>query len=117
MNLEINAVCTTNGRGLYSTTSRKVEIEEINVYELKHDHSGYVQVFFNEKSWSVSKHGLICSDPRFLQEFRKALVKEGFTVSQSRSIDYADKENQGKDFVMMLAKSSFIKALCSRSIG
>lgn len=112
----INLVCKTDGMGLWSRTSKKVTHKKLELtcygadddlefafgcYELK--------VFFTKKDWDTKKNGLIYTDDRWENDFRKGLVDMGFSKVSTRDCGYSEQGMQKKNYVSLDAGPKFAK--------
>lgn len=116
--------CCTNGKGLYS--ARKEALEILNLEFIPE--ANEVRAYFDVKKWDVEpsekelksrpegvdsgrgaeNRELICSDPKFLEDFKKNMEKRGFgSVSE---LDYSEPLRQGIDYVSFTYGDKFEKS-------
>jgi hypothetical protein len=113
-------VCETNGKGLWSPISRKVPIQKLvvrlgadmqgnypaaSIFDAKY---GELCAYFNREDWEVSVHGLIYTDPQWMEQFQKMLYKHGFSVKAIHDVSYSEQGMQGDDYVSMDVGKAFL---------
>lgn len=113
----------TLGDGLWTKVKKPVNVVDIEliVCEVEDDESydeddeeaplktiqyGSLHVHF-DKSWDISKDGLIYTDEGFLNELKGVLSKEGIDVSK---LDYSEQGRQGDDYVDFDVDNAFMKS-------
>lgn len=107
-------VLHTSGRGLWSDEKTEVRIVNIKlgyVEEVEEGDGlpeyGEIKVFFDTKTWSVRRNGLIYTDPRFLRELRTFLKKHGLPGSD---VDYTEQGMQTRRYVSCGCGKKFMRA-------
>lgn len=112
----INIVATTNGKGLWSIESRKVNHKKIELSCFGGDEDlqfayGYyeIKVFFNKKDWDVNRHGLIYTDRKWEKDFRQGLIDMGFSKSSVKNVHVSEQGMQGDNYVSLDADHKFAK--------
>lgn len=107
---------STSGKGLWSNKSKQVKINWIEIFS--YDSSGNdpfysvcpeMDVYFDISSWDVSRDGLIYTDPKWLKDLRKFLLKNGFSKKAVNSIGYSEQGRQGKTFVNLDIDESLVE--------
>lgn len=104
-------ICSTNGKGLWSSDIRttpifKIEMEVggsyLNLFTYSPVLPIHLKVYFPKKSWDLEKNGLIYTDKKWIKEFR-----EGFKASfphlswLASHIDYTEQGMQGVNYVSL----------------
>jgi hypothetical protein len=97
----------TDGGGLWSETAKKVSITKIEM-ETSDCEFGELQAFFSKKDWNTEKHGLIYTDDQWIKDFRKGLIKMGFSKKAADDVDYSEQGMQGNDYVSLDIGRKFI---------
>jgi hypothetical protein len=106
--------CSTNGKGYWSSCRHSVTLEYAEVaYEADDGDFGELRVYFDTRTWNVNKHGLIYTDPQFLQEFRGVLRNHGFGNEAVAGVNYSEQGMQGDDYVSMDITGVFLRG-CKR---
>lgn len=107
----------TNGKGLWSNEVRCVKVSSLHLCLMSLDNYdiedsteviGELRVTFTKRSWNVSKHGLIYTDPRFVQALRAALKDVGFKGFSA--VDYSEQGMQGDNYVSFDVGPGFIRS-------
>ena len=105
----ILATLNTNGKGLWSSETRAVDITKMKLtlypYLRPVDEFGELRVAFSTKTWNTEDHGLIYTDPKFLKELQAFLNSLGLA---GKDVDYSEQGMQGEDFVSLEVGSQFI---------
>lgn len=96
--MKINRVCSTNGKGYWSSVAKPVFLKEMNIEQYSDSGIAELQIIFDTKTWT-QRDGMIYSDPKFIVEFREVLISMGFTFDEARDIEYSEAGMQGKDYV------------------
>ena len=65
---------------------------------------GELRVYFNTKTWDISKHGLIYTDSQFLRDLIRFLAAHGLALD----VDYSEQGMQGDDYVSLDVEGKFI---------
>lgn len=108
--LPVNMLCSTNGRGLWSSAARNVEVQHATVNYAAADRSfGELRAFFDARAWSVDELGLIYTDPLWIRDFRGALEHLGFSAEAAGDVDYSEQGMQGDSFVSLDVGGAFLK--------
>ena len=105
MKVSINT--KTAGDGLWSSERRNVRIYKLEL-NISHDSFGELKAFFIQKMWNTSKLGLIYTDEGWLHDFRKGLIKKGFSAKAVLDVEYSEQGMQGKNYVSMDIGKVFI---------
>lgn len=117
----INVRCKTDGKGLWNKVERKINhkrsqirIHEWSVQDFLETNKkrylyGEFRVFFNKKDWNIYNHGLIYTDPQWLNHFRTYLMSIGFSKKASRDVDFSEQGMQGDNYVSLDIGYLFIK--------
>lgn len=110
MNLN-NAICNTNGKGLWSRRVVPVTLTrcECHILEGYNDTFGELRVFFAKESWDTETNGLIYTDPLFLKELREVFKTKGFKSKEYRDVTYSEQGMQGDYYVSLDVGERFIK--------
>ena len=108
--MRVNFVCNTDGNGLWSREKKEVKIHRIDI-NYRDDENQFAELIacFNQRTWSLSKHGLIYTDKLWIREFRKELQNLGFSEKATRDVDYSEQGMQGDNFVSLDVGKSFLK--------
>ena len=69
---------------------------------------GELRAYFDTKTWDVDQEGLIYTDKQWMADFKKLLMKKGFSQLAVESIDYSEQGMQGDDYVSMDVGDPFI---------
>lgn len=109
---KIIGVCRTDGSSLYSSVQTEVTITRLDLSYLDGETLfdstfGELRAYFND-TWNTDDYGDIYTDKLWLFDFRKLLVKHGFSDRAVESIDYSESGMQGKDYVSMDVGDPFI---------
>lgn len=119
---QFKATASTAGNGLWSYESRKIthsraELclwgDQIYDYINRNQQIKFAElrVYFPKKNWDVKKHGLIYTDRQWIKEFKKSLVKVGFSQKSVSPIYYTEQGMQGDNYVSIYVTSAFIKQI------
>ena len=94
------ATLHTAGTGYWSDVQRAVNISDITINGVNAEGDfGELCVHFTADTWDVNADGLIYTDPRFMDELRKLLVRVGFTKEEAADVSYSEQGMQGDDYV------------------
>jgi len=108
--MKVNIPTRTDGRGLWSNVKKEVLITEICLnYINDEDNFGELIASFTKEYWNTKKDGLIYTDDLWLKEFRKGLIKLGFSKKAAEDVDYSEQGMQGNDYVSMDVGGRFLK--------
>ena len=111
--MKVNFVCNTDGNGVWSREAKAVKIHKINILFYHMDsrtgYTGELAAYFNQRTWKLSKHGLIYTDKLWIKEFRDELKNLGFSEKAVRSVDYSEQGMQGDNYVSLDAGEAFMK--------
>lgn len=100
--MKFDAVCKTDGSGLWSQVEAEVTLTELTVpYVDEEEDFGELRVYFSTRDWDLNKDGLIYTDKRWIAEFREALVAHGFSEEAAKDVDYSEQGMQGDDYVSL----------------
>lgn len=100
--IKIDFELNTSGKGFWSPVAKTVKCVSMVAESLASDGDrefGELRVYFDTKSWDVSKHGLIYTDPAFLDALRAALNDFGFEPEAVDDVQYSEQGMQGDDYV------------------
>lgn len=64
----------TNGQGFWSNSIREVRITDMKLNSINNK-VGFLRVFFDPKTWDVTRDGLIYTDQTFIRDLRRFLKK------------------------------------------
>jgi len=103
--IKFKRVLHTNGSGLWSSHEAAVKTTQLrlNRYE---DSFGELRVYFDTKTWSTRKHGLIYTDRLWLSELRAEFKK--LNINSDR-ISYSERGWQGHNYVSLDVNEKFMK--------
>ena len=105
-------ILNTAGNGLWSGEDRAVTITNIKLGYVADDLDfGELCVYFNKKTWDVTKHGLIYTDRQFLRELREFLDAQGLPGSD---VDYSEQGMQGDNYVSLDIGEEFLAAWAAK---
>jgi len=111
--MKVNFVCNTDGNGFWSREVREVKIHKINILfyhmDSRSGYTGELAAYFNQRTWKLSKHGLIYSDKLWIKDFRKELENIGFSEKAVRSVNYSEQGMQGDNYVSLDVGNTFMK--------
>lgn len=82
---------STNGRGVWSSVK-----QEVICLGFECEDDSYLRIYFDPKSWSVEKNGLIYTDPLFIAEAKLYFLKN---FDLQVDFDYSESGMQGSDYV------------------
>jgi len=110
---KIIGVCRTDGSGLYSNEQSEVSITALDLAyldgETLFDSSfGELRAYFDISKWDIHALGDIYTDKQWMADFRKLLIKHGFSERAAEDIDYSESGMQGVDYVSMDVGDPFI---------
>ena len=119
--MKVDILASTDGKGKHSEEERIVRIIELKLAGLSTLYfpedpvtgqlrAHFVPDGFNALEWNVGAYGLICSDRKWIREFKQALRDMGFTVRAVRDVSYAEEGLQGNDYVCMEFGPEFYKS-------
>lgn len=87
---------STNGKGLWTQAKQEVICLGFECEDSECEDSAYLRIYFDPKSWSVEKNGLIYTDPLFLAEAKLYFLKN---FDAQVDFDYSESGMQGSDYV------------------
>ena len=95
-------ILETDGKGFWSRKKKKVKIVSIGSSDTyaKYD-TNEICLYFSKKSWDIEKDGLIYTDRKFINGFRKYLASKGVPRKITMDIDYTEQGMQGDDYVSL----------------
>ena len=106
---QVNWQTHTGGSGYWSSEARTVRVIEVYLAYVDDDATfGELRAKFNTQDWDVEQHGLIYTDPRWIEEFRALMKTLGFGPVAVEDISYSEQGMQGEDFVSMDVGSAFL---------
>lgn len=107
--ISLNAYCSTNGTGFWSSAKRNVKVLQIAVACVSKDQKfGELRASFDTSDWSTSELGLIYTDPLWIRDFRSLLERFGFTTAAANDVGYSEQGMQGDDYVSMDVGKPFL---------
>ena len=124
---KVNWIVTTDGRGLWSRHCANVRVIGFDVGSLfKSDYNdttnpaeaswGELRIYFDRRTWNVTKLGLIYTDPFWMKEFRRQLQQEfGFSDEAAKDVDYSEQGMQGDNYVSCDVGKKFLKEYATNS--
>ena len=95
----------TDGSGLWSKYITAVTTTRLVFRRVGSKDFGELQVYFNTKTWSTRKHGLIYTDKLWLAELHAEFAKLNVNVED---LDYSEQGMQGDNYVSLDAGGKFI---------
>jgi len=104
----------TDGKGLWSKIKKKVKVTKVKYGKWD---GKELCLYFNKKSWDVEKYGLIYTDRRFINDFRKYLISKGIPKKAAIDIDYTEQGMQGDDYVSLEYGKTFQNYLINKILG
>lgn len=110
---EFHCALHTNGRGLWSARRAIVHVTSYSVLPCTRA-LGELRVYFDRKTWSVKKHGLIYTDKLFKKDLKAKLLREGYSAKAIRGLHYSEQGMQGDDYVSLDAGETFTTEYMSR---
>lgn len=100
--MKVNFTCNTDGKGLWSRERKEVKVHKIGLnYRDDEYNFGELIAYFNQRTWRLSKHGLIYTDKLWIKEFRNNLKALGFSEKAVSDIDFSEQGMQGDNYVSM----------------
>lgn len=101
-------VINTAGDGLWSRRAAAVKINKLHLAYLSEDEKfGELRVYFDPKTWDVTRDGLIYTDNQFERELCAYLKIIGL---KGNDVDYSEQGMQGDNYVSCDVGASFIKS-------
>jgi hypothetical protein len=115
--VKVSAVLNTDGKGLYSGKEAKVKIIGLRLTKYGYGSYkrtnvfGYLDIYFDPKTWDTSWDGLIYTDKTFEKEALAMLKKQGFSSAalKPRETGYSEQGMQGDDYVNFDIGAKFIE--------
>lgn len=107
----LNATLHTSGHGYWSRRAKTVRINKMLCHAYD-EQSGELLVYFDRRTWQVELHGLIYSDPLFIQELSEYLTSLGYDTSD---IGYSEQGMQGRDYVSLDCGAKFMGSLQTKN--
>jgi hypothetical protein len=102
----VNFTLQTDGSGLWSGESRRVQIVGLAMgYRSDENDFGELRVYFDVKTWDTEQHGLIYTDDQFMIELDAELSKLGLAGDD---VSYSEQGMQGDDYVSCDVGADFI---------
>lgn len=107
-------ICTTNGLGYWSSISKPVPIQRIELawYNKTMDF-GELRVYFDISDWDITKDGLIYTDPQWESEFKELLKSIGFSQEAANDVNYSEQGMQNIKYVSLDVGLPFIREAVS----
>lgn len=103
---KLQATLHTLGDGYWSTAARAVTVTAVNLaYTNDELDFGELRVYFDTKTWDVTKHGLIYTDSDFLADLKQLLTDMGCDASD---VSYSEQGMQGDNYVSLDVGACFI---------
>lgn len=107
----------TSGGGLWSNVARDISTTYTDMPYVDSDEEfAELRVYFNTHDWDVREDGLIYTDPRWVEDLREELIRQGYTPRAVGSIDYSEQGMQGTDYVSLDAEQPFIREWLSAEV-
>lgn len=103
--MKVNLTLFTNGKGFWTAFVGKTIATELRIIPSTNFKRGQLQVVVPD--WNYEKHGLIYTDPVWLEQLKIALRKLGFDTSD---IDYSEQGMQGAKYVDLDVGEKFLKS-------
>ena len=105
--IKVNFLTSTNGTGHWNKNKSKKFVEiyklELLTYDIETADGLYfsydMKVFFYKKHWNYKNDGLIYGDKKWLNSFRRNLIKIGFSKEAVKAVDYSEQGLQGQRYV------------------
>ncbi len=98
----------TDGRGLWSDVVKPVEHLRVELIEFE-PNFGELRAYFHMGTWDISKHGLIYTDPKWLDEFQDMLKRHfGLSRAAVEDVDYSEQGMQGDNYVSLDVGRKFL---------
>lgn len=72
---------------------------------------GELRAYFNLEKWDTDLHGMVYTDPGWMDNFRVHLRTMGFSDAAVSAVDYSEAGMQGSDYVSMDVGGAFIHEL------
>jgi hypothetical protein len=107
--MQVNIILNTDGKGLWSSKSKSVQITNLSlsISTIEDDDNrklfGELCVYFDLASWDTDVDGLIYTDAKFINELNNFLKSQGFT----EEVYYSEQGMQGDDYVSLDADNKF----------
>ncbi len=106
-------ICKTDGSGIWTAVRASVRIVSIDIAYLDDDSLvastfGELRAYYPPEDWDWDNDGLIYTDKGWMADFRKLLMKKGFSQLAVESIEYSEQGMQGRDYVSMDIGDPFI---------
>ena len=97
-------IFNTDGSGYWSNEAKAVRITDMRLGYVDEDKEfAELCVYFDTKTWDVTKHGLIYTDRQFKQELNAFLVAQGLCEAE-----YSEQGMQGDNYVSLDVEEEFI---------
>jgi hypothetical protein len=97
-------IFNTDGSGYWSNEAKAVRITDMRLGYVDEDKEfGELCVYFDTKTWDVTKHGLIYTDRQFKQELNAFLAAQGLCEAE-----YSEQGMQGDNYVSLDVEEDFI---------
>ena len=113
MNLDqqVNFVTKTDGRGYWSTTSKTVRINRVELAYVDEDTNdfGELRAYFDPKEWNISSDGLIYTDSGWMNSFKACMSTLGFGAAALEDVGFSEQGMQGYDYVSMDVGGDFLR--------
>lgn len=103
---QIIATLETDGSGLWSDTSKNVDITDIDIRPIT-PNFGELRVYFDLASWNPYEDGLIYTDDKFLKGLKELLAEVDTNLMD---ICYSEQGMQGDDYVSLDYFEKFAEA-------
>lgn len=110
--MKVNLICNTDGKGLWSRTSKAVKVTSLELNGIHiDDGDGHAElcVGFSKGSWDIDKYGLIYTDNQWLKDLKKSLAKLGFSKKALKGLDYTEQGMQGDTYVSLDVDIPFVR--------
>ena len=120
LDITVNKMFTTCGKGLWSTVAKEVFVESINMFisaDADEGYDGDLQAYFTDDTWNDS-YGLIYTDREFLACVHTALIKAGISIEAAEDVCYSEQGMQGDTYVSMdaYALGDYVRARMANTV-
>jgi hypothetical protein len=103
-----SVVFETNGCGLWTDRAAKIHITDMRLgYCNEEQNFGELRVYFDTKGWECEKHGLIYTDPLWIENLRTFLIDHKLC---GQDIEYSEAGMQGHDYVSLDVGEKFLRS-------
>ena len=108
------AVCNTGGNGYWSTKEFPVYITQLEIAYLDETNLldstfGELRVYFDPNYWKTDNDGLIYTDAKWIKNFHRLLVDNGFSEKAVDEVEYSEQGMQGPTWVSLDIGQTFLR--------